>query len=106
MGKILETKGLEKRFGGLIALDQMDFEVEEGMIAGLIGPNGAGKTTLFNCLTGVYDSGEGGDILFINRSIKGLKSHMIARLGIARTFQKQAWPYPDILHHANTFKRY
>jgi len=87
MSIILKTKELNKNFGGLIALSQLDFEIDKGMIAGLIGPNGAGKTTLFNCLTGVYDSIEGGDIHFMNRSIKGLKSHVISHLGISRTFQ-------------------
>jgi ABC-type branched-subunit amino acid transport system ATPase component len=87
MGTILETKSLQKKFGGLTALNEIDFGIEEGIIAGLIGPNGAGKTTLFNCLTGVYDSIEGGDILFVNKSIRDLKSHVIARLGISRTFQ-------------------
>ena len=87
MGIIIKTEGLKKKFGGLVALSQFDFEIDEGMIAGLIGPNGAGKTTIFNCLTGVYDSIEGGDILFMNRSIKGLKSHVITHRGISRTFQ-------------------
>ena len=86
MAVLLKTETLTKRFGGLIALKEIDFEIEEGMIAGLIGPNGAGKTTLFNCLTGVY-SPEDGDIIFMGRSIKGLKSHMITELGISRTFQ-------------------
>ena len=86
MNPILTTKGLTMRFGGLTALDRIDFQLEPGMIAGLIGPNGAGKTTLFNCLTGVYGIDEG-DILFDGRSIRGLKSHRITALGISRTFQ-------------------
>jgi ABC-type branched-subunit amino acid transport system ATPase component len=86
MTAILQTKALTKRFGGLSALDHVDFDIEEGMIAGLIGPNGAGKTTLFNCLTGVYDA-QGGEILFMGKGIRGLKSHVITRLGISRTFQ-------------------
>lgn len=86
MSILLQTKRLRKDFGGLIALNNLDFEIEAGMIAGLIGPNGAGKTTLFNCLTGVYPPDQG-DILFMNRSINGLKSHAISSLGISRTFQ-------------------
>ena len=86
MSILLQTKRLGKNFGGLTALNNVDFEIEAGMIAGLIGPNGAGKTTLFNCLTGVYPPDQG-DILFMNRSINGLKSHAIASLGISRTFQ-------------------
>jgi branched-chain amino acid transport system ATP-binding protein len=87
MGSILKVEGLTKRFGGLVALHRLEFEVEEGMIAGLIGPNGAGKTTLFNCLTGVYPSMDRGSIFFMNKRIDGLKSHEITRLGISRTFQ-------------------
>lgn len=86
MSILLQTKRLSKNFGGLTALNNIDFEIEVGMIAGLIGPNGAGKTTLFNCLTGVYPADEG-DIFFINTRITGLKSHMITSLGISRTFQ-------------------
>lgn len=84
---ILQTKRLVKKFGGLVALNELNMDMEEGMIAGLIGPNGAGKTTLFNCLTGYFDTFDGGDILFMRRSIKGMKRHEITSLGIARTFQ-------------------
>jgi len=84
---ILQIKGLVKRFGGLLALNGLEMEIEEGGIVGLIGPNGAGKTTLFNCLTGVFPDIDGGDILFMERSIRKLKSHQITALGIARTFQ-------------------
>ena len=87
MNPILETRGLTKTFGGLKALDHIDLKIETGSIVGLIGPNGSGKTTLFNCLTGVYDVLDPGDIFFRGRNIKGLKSHMITGLGIARTFQ-------------------
>jgi ABC-type branched-subunit amino acid transport system ATPase component len=86
MEPLLRTRKLSKYFGGLIALNDFDFEIHEGMIVGLIGPNGAGKTTLFNCLTGVYPV-EGGEMLFAGKRVRGLKSHAIARLGIARTFQ-------------------
>lgn len=86
MGSLLQIKSLTKDFGGVRALDGVDLNVEEGMIAGLIGPNGAGKTTLFDVLTGVCrpDSGE---IIFRKKSIKGFKSHQVTSLGISRTFQ-------------------
>ena len=86
MSIILTTKGLTKRFGGLTALNAIDLEIEEQMIAGLIGPNGAGKTTFFNCLTGVYPPDEG-EIIFLNKGIQGFKSHVSTSLVIARTFQ-------------------
>ncbi|MDY7038239.1 MAG: ABC transporter ATP-binding protein [Thermodesulfobacteriota bacterium] len=86
MSMLLRIKSLTKSFGGLIALKDIDLDIEEGMIAGLIGPNGAGKTTLFNCLTGVY-SPDSGDIILKDRCIKGVKSHMVTKLGISRTFQ-------------------
>jgi len=87
VGAILLTKGLTKAFGGLIALKEIHLQVDEGMIAGLIGPNGAGKTTLFNCLTGVYDTWDGGEVLFMGKRLKGFRSHVITRKGISRTFQ-------------------
>jgi branched-chain amino acid transport system ATP-binding protein len=87
MGSILRIRGLVKRFGGLLALSEVDLNIEKGEILGLIGPNGAGKTTLFNCLSGVYDRIEGGDIFFEDRSVMGLRSHAITSLGISRTFQ-------------------
>lgn len=83
---ILELKGVTKDFGGLRAVNNVSFKVEEGEIFGLIGPNGAGKTTIFNLIHNVYPP-TSGDILFKGRSIKGLKTHKICQLGIARTFQ-------------------
>jgi branched-chain amino acid transport system ATP-binding protein len=83
---VLEGVGVTKHFGGLAALDDVDFEVREGEILGLIGPNGAGKTTLLNCISGVFQL-TGGDIRFLGESIVGLKPHQIARRGIGRTFQ-------------------
>ncbi|MDI9619644.1 MAG: ABC transporter ATP-binding protein [Candidatus Nezhaarchaeota archaeon] len=74
------------RFGGLVALDNVDFYVGEQEIVGLIGPNGAGKTTLFNVIAGVYKP-QNGAVMFRGRNIIGLKPHKICRLGIARTFQ-------------------
>ncbi len=87
MSTILRIKGLTKKFGGLVAVEDIHMQVDEGMIVGLIGPNGAGKTTLFNCLTGFYDGWDRGEILFMGRKLKGSKSHAITRHGISRTFQ-------------------
>jgi branched-chain amino acid transport system ATP-binding protein len=85
--KIIETLGLSKRFGGVQAIDHLDFFVQEREILGLIGPNGAGKTTLFNLLSGVYAPSEG-KILYQHQNLTGLKPYQITKLGIARTFQK------------------
>jgi branched-chain amino acid transport system ATP-binding protein len=86
---ILAVQDLTVRFGGIVALDSVSFDVEEGQIAGLIGPNGAGKTTLFNCLSRL-STPERGDILFGGRSILPLTPHAIAGLGVGRTFQNLA----------------
>lgn len=83
---ILDIRSLTIRFGGLIALNKVDLQVEEGSIFGLIGPNGAGKTTLLNAITGIYNPDEG-SIFYKDKAIVGLKPHRIAKLGIARTFQ-------------------
>ncbi|MBW1722823.1 MAG: ABC transporter ATP-binding protein [Deltaproteobacteria bacterium] len=82
----LKLDGLEKRFGGLKAVQKVSFEVEKGEIFGLIGPNGSGKTTIFNCINQYY-SINGGDILFKGKSIVGMKTYQICHLGIGRTFQ-------------------
>ncbi len=76
-------------FGGIVALDDVSFDVERGLIVGLIGPNGAGKTTLFNCLSRLYAC-DHGDILFDGRSLLPVPKHRIAGLGIGRTFQNLA----------------
>jgi branched-chain amino acid transport system ATP-binding protein len=83
---ILSGKKITKRFGGLTALSEVDFEVRRGEIVGLIGPNGSGKTTLFNVISGIYDP-ENGDLFFGNRKITSLSPHKRASLGIGRTFQ-------------------
>ncbi|MBR9980569.1 MAG: ABC transporter ATP-binding protein [Desulfatitalea sp.] len=83
---LLQLQNLTKRFGGLVAVDNVSFDVPEGAIVGLIGPNGAGKTTVFNLITGNYRP-DRGDILFDGRSIRKLPTHRIVHLGIARTFQ-------------------
>jgi branched-chain amino acid transport system ATP-binding protein len=77
---------LTLRFGGLLALNQISFEVEQGVIYGIIGPNGSGKTTLFNCISGIYRPASG-TILFEGENISNLRPHQIAQRRIARTFQ-------------------
>ncbi len=84
--RILELKGLTMQFGGVKALDDVNFHVNRGEICALIGPNGAGKTTIFNVVTGVYQP-TAGDIEFKGNSIVGLKRNQITGRGIARTFQ-------------------
>jgi branched-chain amino acid transport system ATP-binding protein len=84
---MLEVAGVTKKFGGLLALDGVDFEIDDGEIVGLIGPNGAGKTTLFNTITGVIDPEPGGRIEFNGQNLITLDTHEIARQGVVRTFQ-------------------
>lgn len=84
--KILTAQGMTKRFGGLVAVNDLDFFIPRGSITSIIGPNGAGKTTFFNCLTGFYAIDEG-EVLFDGRSIKGKTPDQITHMGIARTFQ-------------------
>ncbi|AFM40204.1 amino acid/amide ABC transporter ATP-binding protein 1, HAAT family [Desulfosporosinus acidiphilus SJ4] len=83
---ILEVKNLTLRFGGLTAVNNLSFDIEENSIMSLIGPNGAGKTSAFNCLTGFYKGSEG-DILFQGRTIFRQKPYKITKMGMARTFQ-------------------
>jgi len=83
---LLETRKLTKRFGGIIAVKEVDFKVEKGVIKGLIGPNGSGKTTLINCITGVHRPDEG-RVFFESRDITGLPPHRAAKIGVARTWQ-------------------
>jgi ABC-type branched-subunit amino acid transport system ATPase component len=83
---LLEVTGLGKHFGGLLVVNDLSFEVEEGEILSIIGPNGAGKTTVLNLLTGINAPNEG-DIRFQGQSLVGLPPHQITALGIARTFQ-------------------
>jgi branched-chain amino acid transport system ATP-binding protein len=86
---LLAIDGVTVRFGGVVALDQVSFEVARGEICGLIGPNGAGKTTLFNCLSRLYRFDEGA-IRFEGRLLTRYPVHRIAALGIGRTFQNLA----------------
>ena len=83
---LLEARQLTMRFGGLTAVKQVDFVIEQGTIASLIGPNGAGKTTFFNMLTGIYIP-TSGQLWLDNREITGARPDQLTSLGIARTFQ-------------------
>jgi branched-chain amino acid transport system ATP-binding protein len=86
MQTILSGVSITKKFGGLMALKDVNFKVKKGEIVGLIGPNGAGKTTLFNLISGMFPPTKG-KIYFEGKDITHLKPHQICRLGIARTFQ-------------------
>lgn len=88
-GSLLEVVNLTKRFGGLLALESVNFRVGRGEFLGVIGPNGAGKTTLFNVISGVYRP-EAGKVVYKGRDISRLKFHEPASLGIVRTFQSNA----------------
>jgi branched-chain amino acid transport system ATP-binding protein len=83
---LLEVDDVTRRFGGIIALEEVSFDVGEGEIVGLIGPNGAGKTTAFNVITGLYRPEEG-DVRFLGDSLLGAARHQVVRRGVARTFQ-------------------
>ncbi|HUX50474.1 MAG TPA: ABC transporter ATP-binding protein [Spirochaetia bacterium] len=83
---ILSTRKLRRQYGGVVAVADVDFSVEQGTITGLIGPNGAGKTTLFNNVTGL-DVPTAGSVQFEGRDITGMPANRITRLGVARTFQ-------------------
>jgi ABC-type branched-subunit amino acid transport system ATPase component/ABC-type branched-subunit amino acid transport system permease subunit len=83
---LLESRGLTKHFGGLSAVNGVDFQVRPGELRAVIGPNGAGKTTFFNVLTGVLPA-SAGTILFKGRDITGLPAHAVSRLGVARSYQ-------------------
>jgi branched-chain amino acid transport system ATP-binding protein len=85
-GNILEARAVRKEFGGLVACNDVDFDVPLGGIVSLIGPNGAGKTTFFNMLTGAYTP-TSGTVTFAGRDITGLPAHSITQLGVGRTFQ-------------------
>jgi branched-chain amino acid transport system ATP-binding protein len=86
MTHLLELNGVSKRFGGVQAVNKVDFHADPGEIVGVIGPNGAGKTTLFNVVTGFYAPDEG-TMVFDGHNISGLKPNALTRLGMARTFQ-------------------
>src|ERR1700758_2518530 len=95
--ELLEVRDVALRFGGIVALDGVSFDLEKGQILGLIGPNGAGKTTLFNCLSRLYAPNRGA-ILFEGVSLLDRPPHRIAEIGIARTFQNLAlFPRQSVL---------
>jgi branched-chain amino acid transport system ATP-binding protein len=86
MAAILTANKMTKRFGGLVAVDKLDVEIQENTIHSIIGPNGAGKTTIFNCITGFYKAEEG-SVVFDNHSLLGLLPDRVVHLGISRTYQ-------------------
>ncbi|WP_460450364.1 ABC transporter ATP-binding protein [Alsobacter sp. SYSU BS001988] len=100
MSALLSVQSASKRFRGLLAVDSVSFEVEQGAIFAVIGPNGAGKTTLFNLIAGVYRP-EQGAIAFDGRRIDGLSPDAICALGLARTFQiVRPFPHLSVLENA------
>ena len=96
---ILSVRDVTVRFGGILALDRVSFDIEPGQIVGLIGPNGAGKTTLFNCLSRLYTPSAGA-VTFEGTSLLSLPAYRISRLGIGRTFQNLAlFPTQTVLQN-------
>jgi branched-chain amino acid transport system ATP-binding protein len=84
---LLSCRGLTRRFGGVVAIDRLSFDLDAGRILGLIGPNGSGKTTFFNVLTGIYPAHEG-ELVFAGAPVTNLSPQAVYRAGIARTFQR------------------
>jgi branched-chain amino acid transport system ATP-binding protein len=96
---MLEVKDVEVRFGGIVALSGMTFDIEEGQICGLIGPNGAGKTTMFNVISRIYDP-TAGSLSFNGVDLLKTPPHLIAKTGIFRTFQNLAlWPRMSVIEN-------
>jgi branched-chain amino acid transport system ATP-binding protein len=93
MSALLACHGLTCRFGGLVALDEVDFQVDEGEIVGLIGPNGSGKTTLFNVVTGIYGADEG-SVTLAGTDMTGAAPQAVYRAGVTRTFQRSRMCLP------------
>ncbi|MGI9031427.1 MAG: ABC transporter ATP-binding protein [Ilumatobacteraceae bacterium] len=86
---LLDVRNVSVRFGGVVALDDLSFTIDEGEICGLLGPNGAGKTTLFNVVSRIYEP-QNGDIVFDGEDLLRVQAHGIAKRGVARTFQNLA----------------
>jgi len=96
---LLEVKDISVRFGGIVALSDLSFEIEKGQICGLIGPNGAGKTTLFNVVSRIYDPTTG-TISYDGRDLLDKQPHQISQAGIFRTFQNLAlWPMMSVIEN-------
>jgi branched-chain amino acid transport system ATP-binding protein len=94
---LLEVNDVSVRFGGIVALSDLSFQIEEGQICGLIGPNGAGKTTLFNVVSRIYDP-TGGRVVFDGHELLEMSPHQISRAGVFRTFQNLAvWPRMSVI---------
>jgi branched-chain amino acid transport system ATP-binding protein len=91
---LLEVNGITKRFGGLVAVNNLSLSLDKGQILGLIGPNGAGKTTAFNMVSGFYKPDEG-EVIFDDQKINGLRPDQVCKLGLARTFQVVK-PFPQL----------
>ncbi len=105
---LLSVNGVSVRFGGIVALNDLSFEIQEGEVCGLIGPNGAGKTTLFNVVSRIYDASSG-SVTFDGQDLLALAAHKMSNIGIYRTFQNLAlWPGMTVLEnvmvgdHSNT----
>ncbi len=96
---LLEVQNVGVRFGGIVALDDLTFTIEEGQICGLIGPNGAGKTTFFNVVSRIYDP-TSGTVQFDGNDLLALKPHQISSAGVFRSFQNLAlWPNMSVLEN-------
>jgi branched-chain amino acid transport system ATP-binding protein len=96
---LLEVRDITVRFGGIVALNQLTFDIDEGQICGLIGPNGAGKTTMFNVVSRIYDPTEG-TITYDGKDLLALPAHRISSVGVYRTFQNLAlWPRMTVLEN-------
>jgi len=94
---LLEVNDISVRFGGIVALSELSFDIQEGQICGLIGPNGAGKTTMFNVISRIYDP-TGGTITFDGDDLLALAPHQISKAGVFRTFQNLAlWPRMTVI---------